>query len=70
MLTGLDAVRPSQNLVVPPQLVVVVNKTSLRAGFPVREGALAVEGADDAAGGEGQAADRYHPLVPGTQGLG
>src|SRR5690242_9349847 len=31
-LTRLDAIRPSQDLVVPPQLVVVVDETSLRAG--------------------------------------
>jgi hypothetical protein len=30
MLTGLDAIGPAQDLVVPPQFVVVVNVTSLR----------------------------------------
>jgi hypothetical protein len=34
MLTRLDAICPAQDLVVPPQLVVVVDKTSLRGPKP------------------------------------
>jgi hypothetical protein len=33
-LTRLDAICPAQDLVVPPQFVVVVNKTSLRGKKP------------------------------------